>query len=381
MAAAGSSKQAADALIIGGGLIGSAIALRLAQKGLTVVVADRGAPGSEASGAAAGMIAPQGEMLEPDPFFEMCMTSRDLYPEFIAEVEALSQENLHYRRDGTLLVGIDPHECEELEHIYKNQTRLGLPLERLTGDAAAQRVPGLSPDIKMALLVAGDHWLDNERLALALVRAGEQMGVQFHWNTTVTGFQVQGGQIVGARVAGASGTPAELPANLYVLAAGCWSKPLAATLGIELQMEPCHGQMMEFETPTELPCVVRSGIHYLVPRSNRRVVAGTTAEYIGYEKAVTAEGLLKILQGVSRLAPLIKKARFCRAWSGLRPDTKDHYPILGYGDLKNLIFATGHFRNGILLAPMTAKLISELIVSGSASLPLQAYAPGRFRSA
>jgi glycine oxidase len=371
------SAKTSDIIIVGGGLIGSAIALRLAQSGAKVIVIDRGDPGSEASGAAAGMIAPQGEMLEPDPFFEMCMASRDLYPDFVTEVEGLSGESVHYRRDGTLLVAIDQHECDELEHIYKNQTRLGLPLERLTGDAAAQRVPGLSPQIKIALLVAGDHWLDNERLARALVKAGERAGVEFYWESTATGFGAKGGRLVSVH-ANHDATDMTFSAEKFVLAAGCWSKPLAATLGIELQMEPCHGQIIEFETREELPCVVRAGIHYLVPRSGRTVIAGTTAEYIGYEKAVTAEGLESIIRGVSRIAPLVKKARFQRAWSGLRPDTKDHYPILGYGELNNLVFATGHFRNGILLAPMTAKLIAELLLTGTSSFPLEAYSSGRF---
>ena len=374
------STKTADIVIVGGGLIGSAIAIRLAQAGVKVAVIDRGEPGSEASGAAAGMIAPQGEMLEPDPFFEMCMASRDLYPGFVAEVEHLSGESVHYRRDGTLLVGIDPHECEELEHIYTNQTRLGLPLERLTGDAALQRVPGLSPQIKIALLVAGDHWLDNERLVRALVKAGEKAGVEFYWESTATSFEAKGVRVESVH-ANCDGTDITFSADKFVLSAGCWSKPLAATLGIELQMEPCHGQIIEFETREELPCVVRAGIHYLVPRGGKTVIAGTTAEYIGYEKAVTAEGLESIIQGVSRIAPLLKKARFRRTWAGLRPDTKDHYPILGYGELKNLAFATGHFRNGILLAPMTAKLISELLLTGTSSLPLEAYSPGRFAAA
>jgi glycine oxidase len=372
--------KTADIVIIGGGIIASAIAFRLAQAGVKVAVIDRGEPGSEASGAAAGMIAPQGEMLEPDPFFEMCKASRDLYPDFVAEIEALSGESVHYRRDGTLLVGIDAHECEELEHIYTNQTRLGLPLERLTGETASKRVAGLSPQIKIALVVAGDHWLDNERLARALVKAGEKAGVEFHWRSTARGFEVKGGRVDTIRATDdRSGSALRFSANKFVLAAGSWSKPLAATLGIELQMEPCRGQMIEFETCDKLPCVVRAGIHYLVPRNGRTVLAGTTAEYTGYEKAVTAEGLQSIIQGVSRIAPLIKNAKFRRAWSGLRPDTKDHYPVLGYGEVSNLVFATGHFRNGILLAPVTAKLISELLLTGSSSFPLEAYSPGRFQ--
>jgi glycine oxidase len=136
--------------------------------------------------------------------------------------------------------------------------------------------------------------------------------------------------------------------------------------------------MLEFEAPRELPCVVRAGIHYLVPRPERRLLVGTTAEYTGFEKAVTAKGLFSILEGVVRLAPLVSELRFLRAWAGLRPDTADHLPILGYGEIENLVFATGHFRNGILLAPVTAEIIADLIFKGSTSRPIEAYRPTRF---
>jgi glycine oxidase len=136
--------------------------------------------------------------------------------------------------------------------------------------------------------------------------------------------------------------------------------------------------MMEFEAQRALPFVLRSGIHYLVPRSERRLLAGTTAEYTGFEKAVTAQGLLSILAGVLRLAPLVREFRFLRAWAGLRPDTPDHLPILGYGEIENLLFATGHFRHGILLAPVTAEIITDLILKGSTPRPVEAYRPTRF---
>jgi glycine oxidase len=136
--------------------------------------------------------------------------------------------------------------------------------------------------------------------------------------------------------------------------------------------------MMEFESPRELPHVVRAGVHYLVPRSARRILVGTTAEYAGFEKAVTAEGLQSILNGVLKFAPFLKNCTFRRAWAGLRPDTADHLPVLGYGKLQNLILATGHFRHGILLAPVTAQEISELVLTGSTSLSLEGYRPTRF---
>jgi glycine/D-amino acid oxidase-like deaminating enzyme len=143
-------------------------------------------------------------------------------------------------------------------------------------------------------------------------------------------------------------------------------------------MEPCRGQIIEFECSTDFPRVVRQGHHYLVPRPPGRVLAGTTAEYVGYEKAVTGEGLRSILEGAMRLTPRVKDFRLRRAWSGLRPDTADHLPILGYGEFENMIFATGHFRNGILLAPLTAQLISELFLTRSTSRPIEAYNPLRF---
>ncbi len=381
MAHNSNSTRTADVVIIGGGIIGSAIAFRMARSGVKVAVVDRAEPAAEASGAAAGMIAPQGEMLEPNHFFELSKTSRDLYPDFATEVEDLTEEDIHYRRDGTLLVAIDEDECKELEQIYAHQTRLGLPLERLTGATAAKRVAGLSPEIQLALLVPGDHWVDNQRLSRALVQAGRKVGVEFYWETTATGFNVQGDRVESVQAtAGQGKTAMTFSANSFVLAAGCWSQPLAEMMGVSLAMQPCRGMMIEFTAPSALPCVVRSGIHYLVPRSGKTLVAGTTAEYVGYEKAVTAEGLESIIRGVSRIAPMIKKSVFQRAWCGLRPDTKDHYPIMGFGEAKNLIFATGHFRNGILLAPVTAKLITELLLTGSSSFPLEPYSPLRFKA-
>ncbi|TAM84255.1 MAG: glycine oxidase ThiO [Acidobacteria bacterium] len=373
------STKRADIVIVGGGIIGSAIALRLARSGASVAVIDRGQPCSEASGAAAGMIAPQGEVIEPEPFSKLCTDSRDLYPEFVAEVEELSQEHVGYRRDGTLLVAIEENECEELEHVYRKQIALGLPLERLSNDHVLERFSGLSSQIELALFVKGDHWVNNERLTHALIRAGENSGVTFHWNCTVTGFKAQGDQVESVRVL-PQGSAAEdiVSTGRVVLSAGCWSGQLAETLGVSLPIAPCHGEMIEFETPSDIPYVVRAGINYVVPRGPQGAVAGTTARWGSFEKAVTANGLHSIIQGLTRILPIAKDFKFRRAWAGLRPDTKDHLPVLGLGLMRNLIFATGHFRNGILLAPITAKLIAELVLTGASSHSLDLYSPSRF---
>jgi glycine oxidase len=376
------SSKKADVLIVGGGIIGSAIALRLARSGTSVTVIDRGQPCSEASGAAAGMIAPQGEMIEPESFSEFCTASRDLYPELAAEVEELAGESVHYRNDGTLLVAIDGEECAELEHVYRTQTQRGLPLERLADDNILKRLPGLSPCIELALFVPGDHWVDNERLTRGLIKAGERSGATYHWNCAVTGFNIQGDQVESVRVL-PQGSTAEttLSAERVVLAAGCWSGQLAEMFGVSLPIVPCHGEMIEFETSSELPYVVRAGIHYVVPRGSQTALAGTTAQWGSFEKVVTAGGLQSIIQGVTRILPIAKDFRFRRAWAGLRPDTRDHLPILGFGKLRNLIFATGHFRNGILLAPITAEVIAELILAGTPSYSLDLYSPERFATA
>jgi glycine oxidase len=241
-------------------------------------------------------------------------------------------------------------------------------------------MPGLSSEVRLALGVSEDHWVDNEKLTRAVIDAAQRLGVRFYAHCAVERLSVRENRVEAIRAssAHAGGQATVFSAGCFVLAAGCWSGGLAAQVGLPLSMRPCRGQMMEFESPREIPYVVRAGVHYLVPRSARRVAVGTTAEYAGFEKTVTAEGLQSILNGATRFAPFLKGCAFRRAWAGLRPDTADHLPVLGYGKLHNLILATGHFRHGILLAPVTAQQISELALTRSTSLSLEAYRPTRF---
>lgn len=374
--------KTADVLILGGGLIGASIALRLAQAKLRVVVLDRGEPGAEASSAAAGMLAPHGESIEPEFFFRLCVSSRDLYAGFVREVEELSGERVGYRRDGTLLVAASEERGRELEAIAAWQIERGHPLERLRGEEAARRVPGLAPDLAFACFVPGDHWVDNERLTSAVVTAARRLGVTFCAGRPATKLKLRAGRVESVEAAYGSDSRAlsTLSAETVILAAGSWSGQFGDALGVPLPVRPCRGQMVELEAPRPLPLVVRSGMLYLVPRDGNRFVIGTTVEYAGFEKAVTAEGLISILEGVRRFAPMIGECRFLRAWSGLRPDTADHLPVLGRGEIENLIFATGHFRNGILLAPVTAQVICELALGHLPSHNLEPYSPARFLS-
>lgn len=363
-----------DAAVIGGGIVGSSIALRLAQAGMTVTVFDRGPAGREASSAAAGMIGPQAEKMGSPDFADLCRLSHGLYPEFAAEMEALSGEKVNYRRDGTLLLALDDEQSRELDEIEKHAA--SGTVERLNSQALRRRVPGFAAAARRALFVSGDHWVDNERLTQAVIKAAQARGVVFRENTPVRRIQVRRDRVEGIETGDGS-----ISAGEVILAAGCWSGTLAATAGVEIPMEPCRGQMLEFELDSALPMVVRAGHSYLVPREGNMVVVGTTAEYVGFNPAVTADGMAEVLRAAFCFAPFLGKGRFRRAWAGLRPDTADHLPVLGRCGTNGLTFATGHFRNGILLAPVTARLIADVVTNGANPPLLESFGAQRFAPA
>lgn len=232
---------------------------------------------------------------------------------------------------------------------------------------------GLSDPVLGAQFLPADHWVDNERLTAAVIEAARRRGVVFHARQAVRSLVAQKGRVESIETGGERYCAGE-----FVLAAGCWSGALTASLGIDVPTVPCRGQMLEFELASPLPMVVRAGHHYLVPRAGGRVLVGTTAEYVGFQKTVTAAGMGAILQAALRLAPFLGEARFCRAWAGLRPDTADHLPVLGRSGIQGLTLATGHFRNGILLAPVTAKLIAEMVVANSSPAAIEPFRASRF---
>ena len=369
------SVETADIIVIGGGLIGSALAFRLAQAGRRVIVLDRGEPGQQASHAAAGMLTAQSHLNVADDFSRLCLASRRLYPQYLQEIRETSGTHVDYFDRGTLVVARRKEEWQELDRSFAEQRRLQLPVEKLSSEKVLRMGAGLSLDIEGGLYVPGDHWLDSAALTEATLEACRRAGVRFIADT-----EIRAAALEGDRVVHITSTTRRFSADQFVLAAGCWSGQMAQLFKMNLPVRPIRGQILELQTNRELPYTVWSGPWYWVPRGEGRLLVGATIEDAGFNAHVTADGLLSILKGTMRFAPWLREARFCRAWAGLRPDTRDHAPILGRGELSNLVMATGHYRSGILLAPITARLLSDLILKNAGSPLLTPFSPLRFGS-
>lgn len=366
----------ADIIIIGGGIIGCSIAYRLAREGLSVTVLDRDQPGQEASRAAAGLLAPQSEIAhEPSgPFFELCYRSRQLYPDFVADVEEASGLAVEYRTEGSLFLAYDFAEGQILSAALEKQMGAGLAVEDLTADELRAREPALSENIPMALYIPGDHQVNNQRLMRALVIAAERRGVRFLSGTPVIGLLREGDRVVGVRT-----NRETFSAATVINCAGAWASTVDPIFAQMFSVTPIRGQIVVLEaSPPLFRHVIYSAECYVAPRRDGRMLIGSTMEMVGFDKSVTAEAVLRLLQAVEKMSPGIARCRFVTAWAGLRPDTPDHWPILGAMPLGGLLVATGHFRNGILLAPITAHILSELVLTGGSSLDLTPFSPLRF---
>lgn len=364
-----------DALIIGGGLIGCAIAWELRKAGLAVTVVERQHPGEEASTAAAGMLAPSAEIVHGPDLLPLAQASNEIYPAFITEIEAASGLTVEHRREGTLLVALCDAEARRLEQWAEVAVQKGLQAVVLNPQLARQREPNLSESVQKAVYLASDTQLDTRRLMHAVLLAAVRQGVEIRTGVTVTAAACEAGRVVGVET-----TEGRLSAGVVVNAAGSWAGSIA---GCEryAPTRPIRGQIVQVRhSPAAIRHVLRSEAGYLVPRAHGRILAGSTMEDVGYDRRVTTAGVRRLLEVAQELVPSLAEAQFEEAWAGLRPDTPDHKPILGPTDVNGLFIATGHFRNGILLAPITARLMKELIVDGRASLDLAEFSPMRFAS-
>jgi glycine oxidase len=357
-----------DVVVVGGGVVGCAVALRLVKAGARCTVVERSVPGAEASSAAAGILAPQAESEGPGPFLALCLRSRALYPDFVQEVEELSGLKVGYRRSGVLHLAFAQASAEKLRGRVTLQSAEGLRADFLDGDAVRRLEPALSPDVLAGALFEDDGAVDNRLLMRALSMAAERAGARFVSGHVRAVLQTQG-QASGVDVDGEA-----LRADAVVVAAGAWTGLVPGSGLSPRQVRPARGQMVMLRS--RLPLLDRVAFAddgYLVPRSDGHLLAGSTVEFEGFAKEVTASGLKHILGVALRLVPSLANVPVVETWAGLRPFTEDRLPVLGPGPLPGLFLASGHFRNGILLAPVTAELLAEAVLGRKTTLSLEGF--------
>jgi len=360
-----------DCLILGGGLIGCAVALRLRQRGLSVVVVDRGPPGGEASGAAAGILAPRAEAESTGPFFDLALRSLSLHPGFALELRDLTGLDVAYRSDGTLLLAFDETEEEALATRHTWLRKAGHASEWLPASHVRALEPALAP-CRAGVRLPDDHQVDAQLLVRAVITAAAQAGVGFR---TADARRLLSD---GTRVSGADLDGEIFRALEVVVAGGSWSSLIDGVGLPPRAVQPVRGQMLELETrPPPFRHVVFADGGYAVPRLDGRVLVGSTVERVGWKKEVTSDGLRCLTGRASRICPALGEARVLRSWAGFRPATSDGLPYLGPSPLAGLSLATGHYRNGVLLAPVTADLLSATVTGAPPLVELAPFSPQR----
>lgn len=370
--------ETAEVAIIGGGVIGLAVARALALRGVRdVLLIERNSLGAESSSAAAGMLAPQAEANRAHEFFYLTCESRDMYPGFAAALLEETGIDIELETTGTLYLAFTQHDAEELEKRYEWQKQAGLSIESLSGEAARKLEPSICEDVRGCLRFPLDTQVENRRLLSALASANERLGVCMETGTAVVSLK-----IVRGRVAGIETSRGFVAAESVVIAGGAWSSLLGASdIALpNLRIKPVRGQMLCFEAN---PQIARHVIHsprgYVVPRRDGRLLAGSTTEHAGFEKHVTAAGVQSILSAALEISPRISSLPMTDSWAGLRPRAADTLPVLGpCAEIEGVFYATGHYRNGILLAPITGELIARAIVDKVFPAKLKIFSPDRF---
>jgi len=362
-----------EVIIAGGGLIGGAIALELALAGLPVAVFEKGDPGRESSWAGAGILSPAPENPATIPLVPLAKASMALYPDFVARVEEISAQDVGFRGKGTLEALFSRDAARELSTHVALHHGWGLQAEAISAEDARELEPALSPELEAAVLRPDEASVDNRALTRAVLEAAQKSGAEIFAHQEVQGIWREK-----QRCAGLLLKNEKVSAQWTIIAAGCFSANIAG-VNTYAPVRPAKGQMISLraEQP-KIERVLWSDKIYLVPRNDGRILAGATVEYVGFDKNVTAGGLEKILAGVLELAPDLAHARVEETWAGLRPDSPDHLPILGPTDIDGLLIATGHFRSGILLTPITAQLIREWVTQQSVTIDWDRFSPLRF---
>ncbi len=369
-----------DLAVVGAGVIGLSVAWRAAQRGLRVVVLERDQPGAGSTHVAAGMLAPVSEaLLSEQPLLHLGLASAGAYPAFIEELEELSGVATGYHACGTLLAARDADEAEALGRELAMRTRLGLTVRRLRASEARALEPALAPVLRLALEIPDDHAVDPRRLISALAVALARAGGKLRNRAEVTGVRVSGDRVTGVGLAGGE----HLAVEQVVVASGAWG---LAGLPDEARvpLRPVKGQILRMRDPDGpglVNHVLRMHGGYLVPRGDGRYVLGATSEERGFDTSVTAGAVYALLRDATELLPGIGELELEEISAGLRPAAPDNAPVIGAGALPGLHWATAHYRNGVLLAPITAEALARSVAGEAPDALLAAFSPARFAGA
>lgn len=375
-----SEQETYDAVIVGAGVIGLACAWRAARAGASVALLDLATPPAGATRVSAGMLAHVGEVaFGEERLASMTLASAALWPEFVRELETESGVDTGYRREGALDVALDRDEAAELRRVHDLQRELGLAAEWLTPTECRRLEPGLSPSIAGGVSAPYESSVDPRALARAMAEAVGRTRGEVRFETTVAEGIFEGASLVGVRTSAGE----EMRARNVVVAAGAWSGSLGwLPEAARPPVRPVKGEILELRSPDgQLACtrILASERVYLVPRSHGRLIVGATVEERGFDERVSAGGVHELLREAYRLLPDVAEMEFVDAAASLRPGTPDNLPIVGRGALEGLILATGHFRNGVLLAPLTGDAVAGLIAGGEIPEQISDAAPARFR--
>ena len=358
-----------DTVIIGGGVIGSSIAWNLIAQKQQILLVEKNQPGQEASAAAAGILAVASGRSKRGPMYQLKRAGQEMYPALVQELEERTGIDIEYQTTGVLdLIRTDADE-KKYRQLYELRREQGYAAAWLTAEEVRRLEPTLTTELRGAVHFSGDHHLHNGKLAEAWAKAVQQRGGIVQAGVTVNEARIDGSKVTAVRIGDEWVT-----VNTVVIAAGSWSRQVGDLFGLTIPVEPAKGQMITVRA-TELRHVISWNEHYLVPRKNGEVVIGSTVEFVGHNKDVTLETVQSLISRSMDLAPSIGKAPLSRFWAGLRPYSPTRRPILCRAPgLENVVLATGHHRNGIVAAPITGKLICELITTGQTSMSLEPFA-------
>jgi glycine oxidase len=365
------------ALIIGGGIIGSSVAWRLASENIKVSVFERGRLGQEASWAAAGLIGPQAEAHDPGDFFDLALAGKNAFDAIVERLIGESGVDPEYDTDGVLYVAFSEEARTELKMRAKWQRAAGGVVEDLSPAQARKLAPMLSEEIIYAIHLPTNRRVDNRKLTQAYVNAALNAGAEFREGARVDAIVAKSGWATGVRLVDG----AVESGDVVIDAAGSWAGEIRGLEDDRIRFYPVRGQILCFDArPGLVRPSIFSGDGILVPRRDGRILAGSIFEDAGFNKSVTLDGIDRISRAARTLVPALASIPFREAWAGLRPATDDLMPVLGASPtVANVYYAAGHFRSGILLSAITGVVIADLVIGRKPSINLAPFLPTRFR--